>query len=52
MKKTIIALVMMSLTGLVQAAGMKVHLDEGNIDPSDKSSLQRGAKLFVNYCLN
>ncbi len=51
MKKIIIALVMVSLSGLVSAS-MKLHLDEANIDLHDKASLQRGAKLFVNYCLN
>jgi len=52
MKKLIIALVMVSLSSLVNAAGGKIHLDEANIDLTDKSSLQRGAKLFTNYCLN
>jgi len=52
MKKIIIALVMVAMSGLVNAAGMKIHLDEANIDLADKASLQRGAKLFVNYCLN
>ena len=51
MKKIIIALVMVSFSGLVNAS-MKLHLDEANIDLTDKSSLQRGAKLFANYCLN
>jgi len=52
MKKMIIALVMVALSGTAYAAGKKIHLDEANIDLTDKSSLQRGAKLFVNYCLN
>jgi len=52
MKKIIIALVMVSLSSLVNAAGGKIHLDEANIDLTDKASLQRGAKLFTNYCLN
>lgn len=51
MKKIIIALVMVSFSGLVSASG-KLHLDEANIDLTDKASLQRGAKLFTNYCLN
>jgi len=51
MKKIIIALVMVTFSGLVSAAG-KVHLDEANIDLTDKASLQRGAQLFTNYCLN
>jgi len=51
MKKLIIALVMVTFSSLVNAS-MKVHMDEANIDLHDKASLQRGAKLFVNYCLN
>lgn len=42
---------MVSFSGLVSASG-KLHLDEANIDLTDKASLQRGAKLFTNYCLN
>ena len=34
------------------AAGGGVHLDKANIDPTNKESLQRGARLFVNYCLS
>jgi len=52
MKKIIIALLMVSFSGLASAAGGKIHLDEANIDLTDKASLQRGAKLFNNYCLN
>ncbi len=33
------------------AAGGNVHLDAANNDLNDKASLQRGAKLFMNYCL-
>jgi len=29
-----------------------VHLDEAPINPGNHASLQRGAKIFVNYCLN
>ena len=51
MKKIIITLLLVGFSNLVNAS-MTVHLDEANIDPRDKASLQRGAKLFVNYCLN
>jgi len=51
MKKIIIALIMVSFSSLASAA-MTVPLDKSNIDPTDKASLQRGAKLFANYCLN
>lgn len=36
----------------VQAATEHVNLDRAPIDPRDNASLQRGAKVFVNYCLN
>ncbi|QKQ24818.1 cytochrome c1 [Candidatus Ruthia endofausta] len=31
-------------------ASTEVHLDHANTDINDKKSLQRGAKLFMNYC--
>lgn len=52
MKKLIIALLFAALPGLSQAATGGVHLDKANIDLSDTASLQRGAKIFVNYCLS
>ncbi|MGD8514650.1 MAG: cytochrome c1 [Granulosicoccaceae bacterium] len=52
MKKLIIAFILAVAPGLVIAAGGGAHLDHANIDLHDKASLQRGAKLFVNYCLN
>lgn len=33
------------------AAGPTVPLDKANVDLHDKASLQRGAQLFMNYCL-
>lgn len=33
-------------------ANEAVHLDHAPINPADQASLQRGAKIFVNYCLN
>jgi len=36
----------------VFAAGAGVHLDNANIDPNNIQSLQRGARVFVNYCLS
>ena len=52
MKKLILAFMMLTLPGLAAAAGAGPHLDKANIDLTDKASLQRGARLFVNYCLN
>jgi ubiquinol-cytochrome c reductase cytochrome c1 subunit len=36
---------------IVSAAGGDVKLDRANIDPHDAISIQRGASVFVNYCL-
>ncbi|HEY0634400.1 MAG TPA: cytochrome c1 [Gammaproteobacteria bacterium] len=52
MKKLIIAFMFAALPGLSLASSGGVHLDHANVDVSDKASLQRGAKLFVNYCLS
>ena len=37
---------------LAFAASDHVKLDRARINPNDTTSLQRGAALFVNYCLN
>jgi ubiquinol-cytochrome c reductase cytochrome c1 subunit len=34
------------------ASGDELRLDSANIDPHDAISIQRGARTFVNYCLN
>lgn len=52
MKKLIIAFVFAALPALGMAAGGGAHLEKANIDLHDNASLQRGAKLFVNYCLS
>ncbi len=53
MRKTIAALVLGWLPLVTLAAGGGgVALQKANIDPTDQASLQRGAKLFVNYCLS
>ena len=41
---------MMPLVALASEGG--IHLDKADIDLDNKESLQRGAKLFVNYCLS
>ncbi len=51
MKKMMCFLVFF-LPGLAVAAGGSVHLDKAPIDLTDKASLQRGAQLFMNYCLS
>jgi len=52
MKKLIIAFLLATAPVLGMAAGGGVHLDDADIDLSDQASLQRGARLFVNYCLS
>lgn len=37
---------------LAGAAGADIPLDRAPVDLTNKPSLQRGAKIFVNYCLN
>ena len=37
---------------VVLASGEELQLDNANIDPHDAISIQRGARTFVNYCLN
>ncbi len=36
----------------VFASGDELKLDSADIDPHDAISIQRGARVFVNYCLN
>jgi ubiquinol-cytochrome c reductase cytochrome c1 subunit len=51
MKKLIVAFLLAAAPMLGLASG-GVHLDDADIDLSDQASLQRGARLFVNYCLS
>jgi ubiquinol-cytochrome c reductase cytochrome c1 subunit len=50
--KTKILLVLALLMPLMAIANDGVKLDRAPIDPNNQASLQRGAKTFVNYCLN
>jgi ubiquinol-cytochrome c reductase cytochrome c1 subunit len=50
MKKLLAALLLAPALALASSAGFK--LDRPPIDGSDVPSLQRGAQVFVNYCLN
>lgn len=54
MKKLILTLnlVLAAWLPLAVVASESVHLDSAPVDLSDQASLQRGAKIFVNYCLN
>jgi len=50
MKKLLALLI--AVPALAWAAGAKTPLDHAPIDLHDKVSLQRGAQIFVNHCLN
>ena len=52
MKKYFIALLIAVLPAAGFAAGAGPTLDKANINLGDTESLQRGARLFVNYCLS
>ena len=52
MKKLITAFIMMALPAFGMAAGSSIPLMSANIDLKDKESLQRGAEIFINNCLN
>lgn len=50
LKKLLAALLL--APSLALAAGDHIKLDRAPIDENDQASLQRGARHFVNYCLN
>lgn len=52
MKKLIalIAFALLPVAGMT-AGGGTVHLDAANVDVGNEAAIQRGAKLFVNYCM-
>src|SRR3989344_4403044 len=53
MKKLLILLLLAGLPALTLASGGEsIKLDPVKIDLSDRASLQRGARIFVNYCLS
>ena len=51
MKKLIAAFLLSVAPVVVSAAGGGAHLDAANVDLHDQASLQRGAKLFAEYCM-
>jgi len=52
MRTLFIVMLLTVAPGLASAAGAGgYHLDHANIDPANNASLQRGARLFVNYCM-
>jgi len=48
---TLTATVLLILPALIYAAGGGAKLESPRIDQSNQKSLQRGAKVFVNYCM-
>ena len=50
MRKLLFALLLGPFATL--ASANELQLDSANIDPHDAVSIQRGARTFVNYCLN
>lgn len=50
MRKLVLILLALPLAALASGAG--VRLDRAPVNIHDQESLQRGARVFVNYCLN
>lgn len=50
MKKLL--LLVLAVPALAFSASVKVPLDRAPTDVNDKASLQRGAQIFINHCLN
>ena len=50
--KLLLASMSITAASAFAAGGAEVHLDSAPINLKDTASLQRGAKTFVNYCLN
>jgi ubiquinol-cytochrome c reductase cytochrome c1 subunit len=48
----LVGLLLTPAWALASGGGHAVHLDHVAIDVNDKASLQRGAAVFVNYCLS
>ena len=51
MKKQLLAFLLLVTPAVTLASSGHLHLDKANIDPTNKESLQRGARTFVNYCM-
>ena len=51
LKQLLAAVALVASSAALAASGHTVHLDKAPIDLTDKESLQRGARMFQNYCL-
>ncbi|BAU47255.1 cytochrome C [Sulfurifustis variabilis] len=52
MRKLFCLLALLAAPAAVHAAAEHAHLDPVKVDLDDQPSLQRGARIFVNYCLS
>src|SRR3990167_7318622 len=52
MKKLLVLLILAAVPAAAVASGTEAKLDKVKVDLADKPSLQRGARIFVNYCLS
>ena len=50
--KRITILILLLIQSLFVLASEEIHLEKAPIDLSDQPSLQKGARTFINYCLN
>ena len=50
MIKRIVFLLAVFASGPALATGAGVHLQDAHVDVSDQAAMQRGAKMFMNYC--
>lgn len=51
-KKLWMLALLMAVPAVAIASGGEFHLDKAPVDLEDRVSLQRGAKLFISYCLS
>lgn len=50
--RVLLASLSMAAASAFASGGAEIHLDAAPINLKDTASLQRGAKTFINYCLN
>ena len=50
--KRITILILLLIQSSFVLASEEIHLEKAPIDLSDQPSLQKGARTFINYCLN
>jgi len=50
--RLLIIVMLLAVSPWALAAGSEVQLDKANVDVNDREAIKRGARVFVNYCLN